>query len=231
MYNSADKFCRIECLLILQKLLYLRYCTHRICDVWSRSSCGVLLTNVGNTSFATRLSMVLPAQAADLEVSNIMYWVHVDRNTRGAIPLPDWFKKKYLFAANKTKLSKIEPLRLPRYTKPTWIFRTITRDEIDKFGHTNYEHYIQYAIDSMKENLVHPKNQPLDGSSVPDILSRSVEGIDVLFSGETQLGDSLQICSWMPKDSTDLAHAMVYKNGRPIVHSTFRFKKPPKAKI
>ena len=156
---------------------------------------------LGSRSFQTHQQLICPGDSEPF-VSNTKFWVYMDRKSRKISPLPQWFIDKY-----DRQIPSSPRLKSPApATRETFasIF-LVQAEDIDGFGHTNFEVYIKYIVNTLKEASV-------CGQAVSkDIITSDIKTVDILFHRESKAGDRLTINVWQT-ESGDLSGEIVKDN-------------------
>ncbi len=168
---------------------------------------------IGGTSFETKADMV-DQQSGQTVIRSTLYWVYVDKKTRKKADIPKWFKDKFETGTSKTEsvLPLLAPTDLPS------VKRCVTDSDIDKFGHLNNEIYIEECVASIKSVI--EKNKLHEYNS--QTLTQPIMEVQVLYTGESRLGEEIEIFSWTNKQKPGYLFAQVQKDAKPIVHGTFK---------
>ncbi|XP_076449915.1 uncharacterized protein LOC143286171 isoform X2 [Babylonia areolata] len=160
---------------------------------------SVEICDIGQTSLTLYSEMVNKLNDQTL-ASCACKIVYVDVVTRRPAPLPDWYVQSYRDVATRQKrplaLSRIFP-KVPS-TAHCYNLRPAASDT-DTNRHVNQGSYMRFCCDAAQAAL---RAQALAGFQ-HDIARYPLIEHQVIYMGESDVGDQLQVYVWQPPDRTD----------------------------
>ena len=169
--------------------------------------------NTGKTSASIATEICHAATGAPL-ISDVIKFIHIDRETRKPKPLPLWFLQKYQGKGTHEK----DVFAVERFERPESTFVHCVRvlfQDTDSNNHTSYSIYVNFAINALHYGLLvrADKNcdvrkrceyqrsnwcgdvSALDGMS-EEIVRNGVKKARVCFISESKLDDKLDVHVW-----------------------------------
>ncbi|KAK7482360.1 hypothetical protein BaRGS_00026379, partial [Batillaria attramentaria] len=135
--------------------------------------------DMGKTSVTLYSRMVNKLDGKTLATASIKL-VFVDRVTRRPLPLPEWMKEKY-----DSTIKNRRPLPLPQKAPEA--------------------SYVRYCCDAAQAAVRAGRL----ATFTPDIARYPLQTMEVVYSGESGIGDSLQVFSWQQNNQPGLLNFVI----------------------
>ena len=142
------------------------------------------LAYIGRSSIVISSKVSLDSSKDVIETSDVQY-VYVDKLSKMAKPLPEWFTSRYKDSKEQEKPGRFEPFISPPSSARTKNVM-VSEDKIDRFGHTNNLHYIRYAFEALGITEMDQTSPPWN----------KINSVSILHSAQSFLSDLLDVSTW-----------------------------------
>ena len=170
--------------------------------------------HIGNTSVSS-IATAFNKDGIQL-LSNVNQVVSVDRKTRRPIPVPDWWKTRYVKSSENHSSLRVKKLEKKEGIEPFQI--RVLRSDLDGYRHVNWSSYVRFSLDALYHNI---KNQML--TSFDDIDKTGLKSMELLYAGECFDGDILDIFVWEHEEMEKVACVQIYKKSDFIFQGSFEY--------
>ncbi|XP_076455965.1 uncharacterized protein LOC143290426 [Babylonia areolata] len=156
------------------------------------------LQDIGQSSATLQSRLVNTLDNSSLSTLDFKY-VYVNRHSGQSSPLPGWLVQKYrsvLKERRQLQLSKDMPV------VPAWAYMydvRVSESDTDHNGHTNQASYIRFCSDATHAAVKEGRLPRLQPSAWHFPLLK----LQAMHSGETWMGDKLQVSLWQQEDCRD----------------------------
>ncbi|GFS11581.1 hypothetical protein ElyMa_001351100 [Elysia marginata] len=202
-----------------------------------------VLGNVGNrTITSTNEFYTCDGDCNKLLWTNTTQFVAVDKTTRKAAKLPDWYLSKYKGKGYMDKGLIVKPFSRPdvTYVHP----HVVQWKDTDNYKHTNWTSYVRWATDALHAALLlqspslpsHYSPYTTTGDSVTstakaalhgiteDIIARGLQKMHIVYLRECLQGESVEIHVWQnSREEKELVYFSVVKDGEDVCQIKFWF--------
>jgi len=146
--------------------------------------------------------------------------VTASKSTRHPTPVPDWWKSRYLSAVVGNERLNVAAEDVPTTVPTSHYNMKVPWNEIDAYGHTNYQSYVRFCFDAAADAVSAGRYATFDG----DILRYNVANIRSLYKSESRANDILNIISWQsPDDPRELHFSIQKDDGTLLFQSCMHF--------
>ncbi|KAK7092327.1 uncharacterized protein [Littorina saxatilis] len=166
------------------------------------------VVDIGRTSVTVFSQLVNKLDGRELATSSCKV-VYIDRETRRPVAWPDWMVNKYNQAIQHRSPVHL-PKAVPEVSALAYSYQVrVGASDTDINGHTNQGSYVRYCCDAAQAALKAGVLTPFHR----DINRYPLKEQEVLYVGESDMGDTLQVLLWQPPDRRDFIHFVIRQTG------------------
>ncbi|CAH1772959.1 unnamed protein product, partial [Owenia fusiformis] len=167
------------------------------------------LVSVGNSSICLASSIIHNGEAIATFESQV---VHVDWNSRKAVPLPVWFTEKYREFMKISKIKFTTNMNKPNSSYSYSI--KVSASDLDMNNHVNMAIYLRYCLDAGYMACKDGAYEGFEG----DLLTYKVQKSSCLFFGESVLEALLSVYTWEDSTQKNLIHFQIENSDEKLVY-------------